>query len=106
MKSNAFILSSLSAALALACSPAPPRRDHRDRDTQGGLRAFYNRLRRPSGLWHVTQNYPFSGSKALGFVQFETAGTTPNGDYDTGGTLDQSVFLTSPLAIPWPAPPS
>ncbi|MDP2432200.1 MAG: PEP-CTERM sorting domain-containing protein [Pseudomonadota bacterium] len=35
-----------------------------------------------NNLWHVTSNFPKSGSKALGFVQNETAGGSPNGDYD------------------------
>lgn len=37
-----------------------------------------------NGLWHVTQNFPASGSFALGYVQNETAGVVPNGDFNIG----------------------
>lgn len=39
-----------------------------------------------SGLWKVTQNAPEDGEYALGYVQNETAGATPNGDFQTGAT--------------------
>lgn len=52
-----------------------------------------------NGLWHVTQNYPASGSYSLGFTQNETASTAPNGNYDTGTTLDQIAF-SGPIRVP------
>ena len=48
-----------------------------------------------SGLWHVTTNFPFGGTHALGYVQNETPGATPNGDYNTGAA--NSGTATSPL---------
>jgi hypothetical protein len=38
-----------------------------------------------AGLWHVTENAPASGRFALGYVENETPGSTPNGDYASGG---------------------
>ncbi|MBN2483720.1 MAG: PEP-CTERM sorting domain-containing protein [Candidatus Omnitrophica bacterium] len=45
-----------------------------------------------NSLWHVTQNYPLGGSYALGFVQGETAGSTPNGNFDTGATVFGTAY--------------
>jgi hypothetical protein len=39
---------------------------------------------RSDGLWHVTENAPASGRFALGYVENETPGPTPNGDYASG----------------------
>lgn len=50
-----------------------------------------------SGLWHVTQNAPASGSYALGYVQNETAGPTPNGDFATG-SANSGTAVTPTLA--------
>ncbi len=55
-----------------------------------------------SGLWHVTQNYPSSGSYSLGFVENETASATPNGDYDNG--TDGATAFSGPIAIAGPNP--
>jgi hypothetical protein len=35
-------------------------------------------------FWHVTENAPASGRFALGYVENETPGPTPNGDYASG----------------------
>src|SRR5690242_9273253 len=51
-----------------------------------------------TGLWHVTQNFPFSNPNALGYVHNETAGSTPNGDYATGGNANSGT-ATSPLIL-------
>jgi hypothetical protein len=101
MKSNAFTLSSLSAALALSLVAGVAQAgtivtDILTEDFEGATTVFGV----PSGLWHVTKNYPFGGSNALGFVQDETAGAIPNGNYDTSAALDQTASLASPLAIP------
>ena len=52
-----------------------------------------------SGLWHVTTNYPASGTSALGYVQNETAlSGTPDGNYNIGN-VTSTVFGPS-VAIP------
>ena len=51
-----------------------------------------------SGLWHLTHNYPGSGTYSLGFVQDETSSATPNGDYDTGTVIDDIAF-SGPIAV-------
>ena len=51
-----------------------------------------------TGLWHVTQNYPNAGSNSLGFVQAETASSIPNGNYNTGSNLTQTIF-SGPILI-------
>ncbi|QPG05257.1 PEP-CTERM sorting domain-containing protein [Salinimonas marina] len=37
-----------------------------------------------TGLWHVTDNNPNGSAGALGYVKDETAGTTLNGNFNTG----------------------
>ncbi len=52
-----------------------------------------------NGLWHVTQNFPKSGGYSLGYVQGETAGSTPNGNYNTGAT-NSGTALSPTFSIP------
>lgn len=48
-------------------------------------------------LFHVTENFPASGNRALGFVRDETAGNTPNGTYagNATGTIYSPEVLLS-----------
>jgi len=48
-------------------------------------------------LFHVTQNFPESGNRALGFVRNETPGNTPNGTYagNATGTIYSPQVLLS-----------
>ena len=49
-------------------------------------------------LWHVTDNFPAGGTYALGYVQNESTGNTPDGDYDIGNVAATS--FSPPIAIP------
>jgi hypothetical protein len=61
------------------------------------------------GLWHVTENAPASGRFALGYVENETPGPTPNGDYaplppglagNAGEAVSPAILLPSgPVAL-------
>jgi hypothetical protein len=53
-----------------------------------------------NGLWHVTTNFPASGTYALGFTQNEMSGRTGlAGDYQTGAALDQ-IARTPLFTVP------
>lgn len=45
-----------------------------------------------NGLWHVTQNFPKTGSYCLGYVRNETPGGTPNGNYNIGYSGPKKCF--------------
>ena len=49
-------------------------------------------------VWHLTQNFPYSGSYTLGYVKNETASATPNGVYS--GSNNRGRALGSAIAIP------
>lgn len=56
----------------------------------------------PTGtnLWHITSNYVYGGTRALGFVDNETpSGTTPDGNFDLGN-IEEYWSLVSGLFIP------
>ena len=53
-----------------------------------------------SWLWHVTQNYPASGNYALGFVQIETAGSTPDGNYNLGYGRVLATAVSPSIFVP------
>lgn len=66
------------AAVAFAASASASTVFYSE-DFEGGAAGFTF-----SSLWHVTANYPYAGTGALGFVQGETAGADPNGNYSIG----------------------
>ena len=50
-----------------------------------------------SSLFHVTENFPASGSRALGFVSGETPGGTPNGTFAGAPT---GTIYTPEIVLP------
>jgi hypothetical protein len=106
MKNNAYFLGTLPAALALSlCAGAAQASviyQNGFEAADGYTASHIANDTSNRNLWHVTDNFPATGSNALGFVKNDTTAASPTGNYDFGPgvVLSESYTLVSGLLIP------